>query len=67
MSPDYRPQQIASLKQQIGFHQQRREDIEADPTIDNDRKAMELTYHDKIIEHLQEQVTSLERQLRPAR
>ena len=59
MTPDYRPTRLATIKQQVSFHQEERRRVATDHTLTADLQAVLFTYHDTIIRWLQEQVTSL--------
>ena len=66
--PDYRPVRLKTLQQEIACHEQRKTILmKDDRTYPDDVRAALLTYHDMIIEWLQERFTALERSYPPVR
>ncbi len=61
--PEYRPTRLATLQQELRSLQEKRQQVETDPSLDADRRAIEVGYYDGILRWLQGQVTSLESQL----
>lgn len=65
---DYRPVRLKTLQQEIACHEQGKTILmEDDRTYPDDVRAALLTYHDMIIEWLQERFTALERGYRLVR
>jgi hypothetical protein len=60
MIPDYRHSRLATLKQQVSFHQEEQRRVATDHAVAADLRAMLVTYHDTILRRLQEHVTALE-------
>jgi hypothetical protein len=60
MIPDYRPSRLATLKQQVAFHQEEQRRLATDHALAADLRAMLVTYHNTIIRWLQEQVAAME-------
>ena len=58
--PEYRPTRLAALQQELRYLQEKRQQVQADPSLDANRRAIEVRYYDAIIRRLQEQVTTLE-------
>ena len=64
--PDYRPAWLKTLGQEIAYHEQRKTILmKDDRTYPDDVRAALLSYHNMIIEWLQERFTALERSLSP--
>lgn len=59
-SPAYPPAWFASVRRQLAFHDERRKHVHTDPTLSHEARAIHLTYHDKIIAWLQEQLAGLQ-------
>jgi hypothetical protein len=60
VAPDSHPTRLASLQSQIRLHQQQQREVEDDPALTADLRAMLVTYHSAIIRWLQEQVAAME-------
>ena len=65
-APDYRPTRLATLRQELRWLQEKRQHVETDPSLDAERRAVEIRYYDAIIPWLQEGVERLEVALRCA-
>ncbi len=66
MAPEYRPARLATLYQELRCLQERHQEVEADPSLDVDRSAIEVRYYDAVIQWLQERVACHEADLRCA-
>lgn len=49
VAPDSHPTRLGSFQSQIRFHQQQQREVEDDPALTADLRAMLLTYHGAII------------------
>ncbi len=58
--PDDRTSRLASLQSQVRLHQQQRKQVEVDPALTADVRAMLLAYREKIIGWLREHVAAME-------
>jgi len=65
-APDFRPTRLATLEQELRYLQEKRQQVETDPSLDGDRRAIELGYYDAIIRGLQERMARLKADLRCA-
>jgi hypothetical protein len=57
--PEYRPTRLATLQQEIRYLQEKRQQVETDPSLDANRRAIEVGYYNWILRWLQERVARL--------
>ena len=48
-APDYRPTRLSTLQQELRHLQEKRQLVESDPSLDGNRRAIEVGYYDWII------------------
>ena len=63
-APEYRPIRLATLQQELRSLQEKRHQAETDPSLDGDRRAIEVGYYDWIIRWLEERLAQLKADLR---
>ncbi len=63
---DYLRRRLACLKEELRLVQKKREHVETDPSVDAERRAVEIRYYDAITRWVLEGVERLEAALRCA-